>query len=87
MSCIALGIIIISLILFNQSINHINLYSAPSRSLLRGAPNPGLVKEKSLEKTVERATRVTGKRTESRREAIPDSQIPDNPPQKMFFAA
>ena len=32
-------------ITINQSIN---LYSASSRTLLRGAPNPGLVKKKSL---------------------------------------
>jgi len=36
----------------NQSINQ-NLYSAPSRSLLRGARDPGQAEKNSLEKVVE----------------------------------
>jgi|SRR6218665_593129 len=39
----------------NQSINQ-NVYSAPSRSLLRGAPDPGQAEKKSLEKVVELRT-------------------------------
>src|SRR6218665_285612 len=35
-----------------QSINQ-NLYSAPSRSLLRGAPDPGQAEKNSLEKVEE----------------------------------
>jgi len=38
-----------------QSINQ-NLYSAPSRSLLRGAPDPSQVEKNSLEKVVELKT-------------------------------
>jgi len=38
-----------------QSINK-NLYSAPSRSLLRNAPNLGQAKKNSLEKVVELRT-------------------------------
>jgi len=37
------------------SINQ-NLYSAPLRSLLRGAPDPGQAEKKSLEKVVELRT-------------------------------
>src|SRR6218665_895909 len=39
----------------NQSISQ-NLYSAPSRYLLRGTPNPGHVEKNSLEKAVELRT-------------------------------
>jgi len=37
----------------NQSINQSNLYSAPSRYLLRGATNPGQAEKDSLDKAVE----------------------------------
>jgi len=33
-----------------------NLYSTPSRSILRGAPNPGQAEKNSLEKVVELRT-------------------------------
>src|SRR6218665_3259811 len=36
----------------NQSINP-NLYSGPSRSLVRGAPDPGQAKKNSLQKVME----------------------------------
>jgi len=39
----------------NQSINQ-NLYSAPSRSILRSAYNPGQAEKSSLEKVVELRT-------------------------------
>jgi len=38
-----------------QSINQ-NLYNAPSRSVLRSAPDPGQVEKNSLEKVVELRT-------------------------------
>ena len=40
---------------FYQSINQ-NLYGDPSRSLLRGAPDPGQAEQNSLEKVVELRT-------------------------------
>jgi len=41
-----------SLFIINQSISQ-NLYSAPSRSLLGGAPDQGQAEKNSLEKVVE----------------------------------
>jgi len=40
---------------FNQSINQ-NLYRAPSRSLLRGTPDPGQEEKNSLQMVVELRT-------------------------------
>ena len=41
----------------NQSISQ-NLYSTPSRYLLRGAPNPGQTEKNSLEKVVEISSKI-----------------------------
>jgi len=37
---------------------YINLYSAPSRQLLRGAPSPGSAKQESLEEFIKRTGKV-----------------------------
>ena len=55
-----------------QSINQsIYLYSASSRYLLRGAPEPGLIKKESLEVLVKRCRGDTRGGSEVKRKIIP----------------
>ena len=54
------------------SINLWNLYSAPSRKLLRGAPSRGPGKKEGLKETIKRARKITWKRAQFERKAIPD---------------
>src|ERR1700733_12787776 len=58
-----------------QSINQsIYLYSASSRYLLRGAPEPGLIKKESLEVLVKRSRGDTRGGSEVKRKIIPNFQ-------------
>src|SRR6218665_3996803 len=49
-----------------------NLYSATSRSLLRGAPSPGPGENKSFKELVKRAGQIPWKRADFRWETIPN---------------
>src|SRR6218665_1673661 len=51
---------------------YINLYSAPSRQLLRGAPSPGSAKQESLEEFIKRTGKVMQERTKFRGKIIPN---------------
>src|SRR6202046_1549184 len=69
--------------IFSQYILHVhvyiylsnsNLYSASSRNLLKGSPDSGPIKKKSLKKWIKSVWKMPRMRTDVKRQIIPDSR-------------